>query len=293
VSVGGGAIAGAIGVGVAFPFDSLKTKSQALVSCGEESSSMLKLMQRIFKDEGLSGFYGGVRGAMAGQALVKSVAFATNAFVLNKGFSIEQGNSASLVQLLIASAVAGAITSFVVNPVERVKILMQADANRYENEIEAVKEVTKNDGLFGLLFRGLESTMFREIPGYSLYFVVYSVLVQSAVGVSLGPLLGPLICGATAGCASWVPVYPFDVCKTFIQNCEGDTDGDLVAAVESGDIRDPSNPSTLDVARYLNRKFGPGVFYEGILPKMVRAGVNHAVTFFVFELITEYAQTVM
>lgn len=286
VSVGGGAIAGAIGLGVAFPFDSLKTKAQALSASGEGGMSMIPLMRKVYQDEGVSGFYGGVSGAMAGQALIKSVAFATNAFVLGNFYQVGM-DDASINQLLVASAIAGAICSFVTNPVERVKILMQADANRYRNEFEAIREILKLDGLNGLVFRGLESTLLREIPGYALYFVVYTLLLRSVGGQILGPLLGPLICGASAGCASWIPVYPFDVCKTFIQNCEGDRDGDLQHAVETGAIKNPSNPSTLEVARYLNSQFGPGVFIEGLNPKMIRAGVNHAVTFCVFQLIID------
>lgn len=289
VSVGGGAVAGAIGLGVAFPFDSLKTKAQALSASGESSMGMVPLMRRVYTDEGVSGFYGGVTGAMAGQALIKSVAFATNSYVLGNFYHVRQ-DDASLFQLLIASAIAGGICSFVTNPVERVKILMQADVNRYQNELHAIREIVRLDGLDGLVLRGLESTILREVPGYSLYFVVYTVLLRSAMGQALGPLLGPLLCGASAGCASWVPVYPFDVCKTFIQNCQGGGDGDLVHAVETGAIRNPSNPSTVEVALYLNERFGPGVFFEGLNPKMIRAGVNHAVTFCVFQIIVDRFQ---
>ena len=286
VSVGGGAIAGAIGLGVAFPFDSLKTKAQTLSASGDSSMSMLPLIRQIYLNEGISGFYSGVYGAMAGQALIKSVAFTTNSFVLENIYHVSQ-DSGSLVQLVVASAIAGAVCSFVTNPVERVKILMQADVNRYSNEIEATREIVKFDGINGLILRGLESTLLREIPGYALYFVVYTLLLRSAVGQTMGSLFGPLLCGAIAGCASWVPVYPFDVCKTFIQNCESAEDGDLSHAIESGAIKNPANPSTLEVALYLNKQFGPGVFFEGLNPKMIRAAVNHAVTFCVFQFIVD------
>ena len=83
-----GSVAGAIGVGVAFPLDTLKTKSQVLgqreraVATGGGSAStaaissensksgnvgMLQLISLIYKTEGLSGFFGGVKGMMAGQ----------------------------------------------------------------------------------------------------------------------------------------------------------------------------------------------------------------------------------
>ena len=107
------------------------------------------------------------------------------------------------------------MTSFLVNPIERVKILMQADKiGEYKSEIDCASQVVKKDGLKGLLVRGLDATLAREIPGYGLYFVVYSLLIQSAVGQSIGPTFSPLVCGAAAGCLSWIPVFPFDVIKT-------------------------------------------------------------------------------
>ena len=88
-----GSIAGAIGVGVAFPLDTLKTKSQVLgqqsdgtkridvaasasggggasaAMSGEEVSqmNMLQLISVIYQMEGIQGFYGGVKGMMVGQ----------------------------------------------------------------------------------------------------------------------------------------------------------------------------------------------------------------------------------
>ena len=88
--------------------------------------------------------------------------------------------------------------------------------------------------------------------------MVYTLLLRSAVGQTMGSLFGPLLCGAIAGCASWVPVYPFDVCKTFIQNCESAEDGDLSRAIESGAIKNPANPST-QVALYLNKQLSWGL----------------------------------
>lgn len=107
------------------------------------------------------------------------------------------------------------MTSFLVNPIERVKILMQADKiGEYSSEIDCASQVVRKDGLKGLLVRGLDATLAREIPGYGLYFVVYSLLIQSTVGQSIGPTFSPLVCGAAAGCLSWIPVFPFDVIKT-------------------------------------------------------------------------------
>jgi len=89
-----GSVAGAIGVGVAFPLDTLKTRSQvmgqpqaneAATETGNSNSNnigMFELIQLIYAAEGIKGFFGGVRGMMIGQAFIKAVAFGTNGWML-------------------------------------------------------------------------------------------------------------------------------------------------------------------------------------------------------------------
>ena len=117
--------------------------------------------------------------------------------------------------LCAAAAFSGFVSSFVVNPIERIKILMQADKKgEFKSEIDCAAKVLERDGVKGLAVRGLDATLAREIPGYGIYFAVYSLLMQSPVAAALGPSFASLICGAAAGCISWIPVYPFDVVKT-------------------------------------------------------------------------------
>ena len=288
VSVAGGAVAGAVGLGVAYPFDSLKTKAQTLTASGADSLPMIPLMKKVLRDEGMRGFYSGVSGSMSGQAFIKSIAFASNTVVLNN-LHVTQ-DEATLTQLVISAAIAGAMCSIVTNPVERVKILMQADVEgKYSSELVVAVNILREDGLLGFVCRGMEATLLREVPGYSFYFVAYNLLLRSSLGVMLGPFFGSLVSGGLAGMASWLPVYPIDVCKTFIQNCGGGGQGDLSEEATDGCIlfKDPEIPSTLEVAIYLNDRYGPGVFYEGLNPKLIRAAVNHSVTFAVFQLIVD------
>ena len=67
---------------------------------------------------------------------------------------------------------------------------------------------------------------------------------------------------------SWVPVYPIDVVKTLLQNTKGD-----------------ETKGAWNVAYDLYKDGGVAAFFDGITPKMLRAAVNHAVTFWVYDLI--------
>ena len=71
-----------------------------------------------------------------------------------------------------------------------------------------------------------------------------------------------------SGCACWIPVYPIDVVKTLVQNTEG---GESL--------------SSIDVAIRLYNNEGIGAFFNGLTPKMIRASVNHAVTFWIYDLV--------
>ena len=148
--------------------------------------------------------------------------------------------------------------------------MMQAqpgdEAKKYANELECLRAVLETEGWAGLFSRGLGPTLAREIPSYAINFLVYGLLVQTGLAQSLGGA-APLACGALSGAACWIPVYPIDVVKTRVQNTEG---GQPVSAV--------------DVAARLYEEEGAGAFFRGLTPKMLRASVNHAVTFCVYEL---------
>lgn len=278
-----GSIAGAIGVGVAFPLDTLKTKSQVLASGGggaavqgevsTEDMNMFQLMAYIHQMEGIGGFFGGVKAMMVGQAIIKSAAFSANAVALTYLTTSvpELGNSLSL---LLAAMFSGFVTSFLVAPIERIKVMMQA-SNRYENELECVQAILKSSqGIFGLLSRGLGPTMAREVPSYGIYFVVYGKLMQTALASSLGSPFAPLLFGALTGMACWIPVYPIDVVKTLVQNSDG-----------SGSSK---NYDSLQVAKTLYQERGIGGFFDGLTPKMLRAAVNHSVTFYVYDIVLQW-----
>jgi len=275
-----GSVAGAIGVGVAFPLDTLKTRSQvmgqpqaneAATETGNSNSNnigMFELIQLIYAAEGIKGFFGGVRGMMIGQAFIKAVAFGTNGWMLvsvNDAFPhISTFNS-----LITAAAFAGFMASFLVAPFERVKVMMQA-SDDYTSELQTVEVILKTEGLKGLLTRGLGPTLAREIPSYGIYFVTYGLLMQTAIATIFGSG-APLIAGAAAGCACWIPVYPIDVVKTLVQNTAGDGEKDA-----------------FKIMRELYKSEGIGGFFDGLTPKMYRAMVNHATTFWLYDLIMTY-----
>lgn len=291
MSVLAGSIGGAVGVGVAFPLDTLKTKSQVLASqtattlpgtngtatidlaaVDVENMNMIQLTKYIYRAEGISGFFGGVKGMMAGQALIKALAFSANTCAL---LYLEQYKSlylGSFGVLLVAACFSGFITSFLVTPVERIKLMMQANP-QYTNELDCASAVLRTEGLKGLMVRGLGPTLVREVPAYGIYFVVYGLFMETPLADVLGQF-APLLFGALSGMACWIPTYPIDVVKTLVQNTEGGEE-------EGGGKK----KSSMDVAIEIYQEGGFGAFYNGITPKLLRAAINHSVTFYVYGLV--------
>ena len=93
----------------------------------------------------------------------------------------------------------------------------------------------------------------------------------------LGDSAAAFISGGAAGVGAWIPIYPFDVIKTNIQNTQG-TKG----------YKAERDTGFLATALRLQRTFGWGVFYDGVQPKLLRAAVNHSVTFWVYNLILNW-----
>lgn len=262
-----GSIAGAVGVGVAFPLDTIKTKQQiesedrsrinylvtpsgTLTITKAHTPNTFTTAGEIWSTQGINGFYGGVSTSMIGQAIIKATAFSVNAAALHADYN-----------LVAAAATAGLVTAFLASPVDRIKVLMQTGV--YQNEMHCFKSILENEGPKGLMCTGLVPTIFREVPAYTLYFYLYGILMSSSADL-LG-VIAPLFSGAIAGAACVVPVHPVDVVKTIVQH----------SASEWQSV-------VSDIYEYQ----GLEGFWEGLLPRMSRAAVNHATTFAVYDFLT-------
>ncbi len=70
-----------------------------------------------------------------------------------------------------------------------------------------------------------------------------------------------------------------------MQNTRGKHEQSLEGTSEAkGDISN-SDTNMINTARSLYKKFGIRIFFDGMTPKLLRAAVNHSVTFFIFDLI--------
>ena len=131
--------------------------------------------------------------------------------------------------------------------------------SQYANELECIKSIVQNEGWFGLLTRGLNLTLAREVPSNAIYFVVYGLLMQTAMKDALG-VMASMVCGAISGIACWIPVYPIDVVKTRMQNTKGGKSDNATNDGAGG------RRSSLHVATAMYTTEGIGAFFKGLGP---------------------------
>ncbi len=79
-------------------------------------------------------------------------------------------------QIFIAGVFAGAVTSLVVAPSDRVKCLLQMQTSNktreYNGTIDCIRKLYKQNG-FRALFKGTLATLAKDAPASGVYFTTY------------------------------------------------------------------------------------------------------------------------
>lgn len=228
-----GALSGAVGVTLSHPFDTIKT-------CIQDKKP---------KPTNFRGLYKGFVSPLFGVGLEKSIVFGvyTNTQkAIDNPFSIP-----------IAGAVSGFCASFIVTPVERIKILLQTN-----------QQIKMNQLTPKYLFHGISATFTRETPGFAIYFTFYETMKQKIYGGNI-TTSGSFIFGGLAGALAWCFIYPQDCIKTRMQ---AHTD----------------NKKFMHVLREIYMEGGFSKFYQGFHFALMRAIPLHAGTFMTMECLKKY-----
>ena len=229
------------------------------------------------------GLYKGLASPICGIAFINAIIFGVQANTLKL-----MDDPDSLRAHFASGAVAGFAQSFICSPTELAKIRIQMSGlgqtrsdyrtkpHRYTGSLNCLAQVIRQEGLQGV-YKGLGTTLLREVPAFSTYFFTYEYLCQrmkpwtrhGQVGVA-----GFFFAGGLAGVASWVVCYPQDVIKSRVQ-----ADG------LSGPLRYRSAWDCL-VKSY--RAEGLPMFVEGFSSALLRAFPVNAATFATFSLLMRH-----
>ncbi|KAJ8394043.1 hypothetical protein AAFF_G00053870 [Aldrovandia affinis] len=236
-----GCIGGASSVVVGHPLDTVKTRLQA----GKGYKGTLHCVLTIYQKESVSGFFKGLSFPLASITLYNSLVFgffSNTQRVISKFRYGDGRHPPSMLDLTIASMMTGFISVGVGAPVDLVKIRLQMQTQPllaenlnlagnvplrsmgiqgqtvYRGPLHCIGSILQSEGVPGL-YRGAAAMLLRDVPGYALYFIPYTLLCDWLTpdgNATLHPC-SIWLAGGLAGSISWVTATPADVVKSRLQ----------------------------------------------------------------------------
>ncbi|KZT27699.1 mitochondrial carrier [Neolentinus lepideus HHB14362 ss-1] len=220
-----GGLAGAFGATIVYPIDLVKTRMQNQRSTVVGQllyKNSLDCVQKVFRNEGILGFYRGLGPQLIGVAPEKAIKLTVNDLIRSRAKDPETGRISVLWEL-IAGGTAGGCQVIFTNPLEIVKIRLQVqgEAAKAEGAVpRGAVHIVRSLGLFGL-YKGASACLLRDIPFSAIYFPAYwhlktDVFHEGYHGKQLS-FLETLSAAAIAGMPAAYFTTPADVVKTRLQ----------------------------------------------------------------------------
>ncbi|XP_051500443.1 solute carrier family 25 member 47-A-like isoform X2 [Myxocyprinus asiaticus] len=250
-----GSIAGACGVAVGYPLDTVK----------------------------LHGFFKGMAVPVTTLSMTSSVVFGTYRNCL-QCFSQIHGPGApnTALDIFLAGMAGGVAQISVMSPGDIVKVRLQCQTERkrsgfnspkpkYSGPIHCLLTIAKEEGILGL-YKGALPLAFRDGPSFATYFLTYNTLCSKLTppGQKEPELAAVLFAGGVAGIAGWSVGTPMDVIKARLQ---------MDGVREQKRYRGLVHCVTETV-----RNEGPAVFFKSLGINCLRAFPVNMVVFAVYEI---------
>ncbi|KAI1232362.1 hypothetical protein IHE44_0006818 [Lamprotornis superbus] len=271
------------------PLDVLKIRFQLQI---EQLSSrnpaakyhgILQAVQRILREEGLAAFWKGHVPAQflsVGFGAVQFMAFESLTELVHNVTSFDARHS--FVHLM-CGGLAACTATVAVQPMDtlRTRFAAQGEPKIYPNLRHAVVTMYQTEGP-QTFYRGLTPTLVAIFPYAGLQFFFYNILQQFSKWVipaeaKYGASIKDLLCGSCAGVVSKSLTYPLDVVKKRLQ-----VGGFEHARAAFGQVR--TYGGFLDCMRQIMREEGPGGFFKGLSPSLLKAAFSSGLIFFWYEL---------
>ncbi|KAK0082466.1 hypothetical protein PV325_010349 [Microctonus aethiopoides] len=263
VDFAAGFLGGCAGLAVGYPLDTIKVHIQTQNMGNPQFRGTWHCFQCILAKDSIRGFYRGMSSPIAGVAFVNAIVFG----IYGQAQKYSK-NPENLSSHFLAGAAAGLAQSPVVAPLELIKTKLQLQESngkkKYSGPINCLCKIYRQSGILGI-FRGLNVTAVREVPGYGLYFFTYEALTRNNSLIKINqPIstLHMLLAGGLSGIVSWVFTYPIDVIKSRLQ---ADKNSRYVGAIDC-------------LKKSLNEE-GVGCLFKGLNSTILRAFPTNAATF--------------
>ena len=206
----------------------------------------------------------------------------------------------SLLASLVAGALSRAISATLVTPLELVRTRLQAATAASSSLSGGSSLLTSNLRVLRaevrdlgprVLWRGLGSTLWRDVPFSALYFAGYEAFKRLLAGGGLGEgsAKGPkeeftvaFVSGAASGTIAAVATHPFDLVKTRLQavaRTPASASGQRAAV-------SPAAGRTATILRQIYRAEGLQGLFRGLSPRVAKVAPACGIMIASFEVVS-------
>ncbi|KAM8725531.1 solute carrier family 25 member 47-A isoform 1-T1 [Acanthopagrus schlegelii] len=219
-----GSFAGACGVVVGYPLDTVKVRIQTQ----KQFSGIWQCVATTFSKEGAHGFFKGMSLPLTTVTLTSSMSFGTYRNCLQCLSQVRRGGSGPNTKLeVFLSGMAGGIAqTSVMCPGDLVKVRLQCQTEskrsgakpKYHGPVHCLLSIIKEEGVRGL-YRGVLPLMLRDGPSLATYFLTYATVCEmlTSSGKKKPDWGAVMLAGGIAGIAGWTLGTPMDVIKARLQ----------------------------------------------------------------------------
>ncbi|ESW98609.1 hypothetical protein KL918_001999 [Ogataea parapolymorpha] len=267
------------------PLDTIKVRMQLFKkSIGLKSAKppgLIKTGVNIVQNEGFFALYRGLGAVCIGIVPKMAIRFSSYEFYKSLFINKETGQVATSSNF-ISGVMAGVTEAvLVVNPMEVVKIRLQAQHNslkdplqvpKYRSAPQAALMIVREEGL-KTLYRGVSLTAARQAINQGANFTTYSFLksfLQDYQNAEVLPSYQTAVIGFTSGAIGPLCNNPLDTIKTRMQK-------------ETGHSNESNFARGVRIGANLFKESGVKAFYKGILPRVMRVASGQCVVFPVYE----------
>ncbi|XP_029352212.1 solute carrier family 25 member 47-A [Echeneis naucrates] len=277
-----GSFAGACGVVVGYPLDTVKVRIQTQ----KQFTGLWQCAAATLSKEGVQGFFKGMSLPVTTISMTSSVVFGTYRNCLQCLSQMHDAGSGRNTKLeVFLSGMAGGIAQIsVMSPGDIVKVRLQCQTEsrqggnnllkpKYYGPVHCLLTIIKEEGVLGL-YKGALPLMLRDGPSYATYFLTYTTICEwlKDSGKKRPDWSVVMLAGGIAGMAGWTVGTPMDVIKARLQ-----MDGARETKRYKGFFHCITETVRLE---------GASVFYRSLGINCLRAFPVNMVVFATYELLT-------
>ncbi|KAI5636343.1 mitochondrial carrier protein domain-containing protein [Phthorimaea operculella] len=270
-----------------------------LCPCGESAwipkrvhfHGTMDAFYKIAKTEGVPALWSGLSPTLVlalPATVIYFVSYEQLRYNLKTKYNEFSGNNSQPMWVpLIAGASARITAVTIVSPLELIRTKMQSKKLSYSEIFSSVGTVLKIEGWTGL-FRGLGSTLLRDVPFSGLYWTTFETAkkaLKKPDDVEENTFLFNFMCGSIAGSIAAFVTLPFDVVKTHQQIELGEKE---IYADGKGKQR---ASSMKDIVKNIYRSHGVKGLFTGLLPRIFKVAPACAIMIATFEYGKQFFQT--